>query len=52
MEAKILQQNKLLEFIDALVADLEVIAPIDEGSSGGFSYGKIDSAADAVYPRD
>ena len=52
MEAQILQQDKLLEFIGALVQDHEVIAPVSEGSSGGLSYGKIDSAAEMVHPRD
>ena len=52
MEARILEQDKLLEFVDALVQDHEVIAPVSEGSSGGLSYGKIGSAADMVYPRD
>jgi len=52
MEAQILQQDKLLAFIGALVQDYEVIAPVREGSSGGLSYGRIDSAAEVVHPRD
>jgi ferredoxin len=52
MEAWILQQDKLLEFVGALTKDHEVIAPVGEGPSGGLSYGKIRAAVDVVHPRD
>jgi len=52
LEARILRQDKFLEFAAALIEDHEVIAPVGEGSSGGLSYGKIASATDLVYPRD
>ncbi len=46
MEARILQQDKLLEFIDALVKEHEVIAPRDEQT-----YGQV-GAASEVYLGD
>jgi ferredoxin len=41
MEARILQQNRLLELVDELIRDYQVIAPKDEQS-----YGKVNSASE------
>jgi sulfhydrogenase subunit beta (sulfur reductase) len=51
MEARILQQDKLLKLLDVLAQEHEVIAPRDDALSDGTTYGEVSSASE-VYLGD